>query len=276
MTKSINLRLEEIQDEEFRLLKLFDRVCRKYNIEYFLDSGTLLGAKRHQNFIPWDDDADVAMLRSEYEKLMQVPKEEFEENCFLCCPEDMPEKVFFDFIPKLYSNIVFLWDEYDEEDLFYEKNTARVSLDIFVFDDAPASSKKRILNSFVMKMIYGLPLGRRYKLHWKNYKGINKLYVFILSNIGKMLKKKTILNLFHKNAQKFNGKNSNLVWSRYYTFSYMNMLFDKKWFTETTELPIRDYYFKVPKGYHEILTKIYGDYMQLPPKEKQVSKHIKR
>ena len=127
-----------------------------------------------------------------------------------------------------------------------------------------------------MKMIYGLPLGRRYKLYWKDYKGIYKLYVFVLSTFGKMLKKRTIFNIFHKNAQKYKGTDSGLVWSRYYTFSYMDLTFDKKWFTETTELPIRDYYFKAPKGYHEILTKIYGDYMQLPPKEKQVSKHIKR
>ena len=59
------------------LLLEFDRVCKKYNLSYFLIHGSLLGAIRHNGFIPWDDDIDVAMLRSDYNNLMNIAAKEF-------------------------------------------------------------------------------------------------------------------------------------------------------------------------------------------------------
>ena len=59
------------------LLCEFDRVCKENNIQYFLDSGTLLGAVRHGGFIPWDDDVDVVMLRNDYKRLCEIAQSKF-------------------------------------------------------------------------------------------------------------------------------------------------------------------------------------------------------
>lgn len=66
--------LSEHQKLLLSMLKDFDAVCRKHNIQYMLFAGTALGAVRHRGFIPWDDDADVIMLRSEYERFLNVPR----------------------------------------------------------------------------------------------------------------------------------------------------------------------------------------------------------
>ena len=64
------------------LLHKLDEVCKKYNLRYFADSGTLLGAARDKGYIPWDDDIDIVMLRKDYEKLRDVADEEFKHPYF--------------------------------------------------------------------------------------------------------------------------------------------------------------------------------------------------
>lgn len=65
-----------LQEGDTLLLQILDRVCKKHGLQYWLDSGTLLGAVRHKGFIPWDDDVDVCMLRSDYERAVPLLKEE--------------------------------------------------------------------------------------------------------------------------------------------------------------------------------------------------------
>ena len=73
MTKE-KLSLAEVQQVELNILLYLDQVCKENNIKYNLSSGTLLGAIKYQNFIPWDDDIDVILFRDEYQKLMKVLK----------------------------------------------------------------------------------------------------------------------------------------------------------------------------------------------------------
>ena len=72
------------------LIVEFDSVCRKHNLRYFLDSGSLLGAIRHGGFIPWDDDIDVTMPREDYEKFIRL-NDEFKHPYFLQTPYSDPE-----------------------------------------------------------------------------------------------------------------------------------------------------------------------------------------
>ena len=72
--------LTKVHETNLKILKEIDRICRKYKIKYMLDAGTLLGAVRHQGFIPWDDDADVAFTRSNYEAFLKVVKRELPDT----------------------------------------------------------------------------------------------------------------------------------------------------------------------------------------------------
>lgn len=87
---TISKKMKEVWAVELDLLMEFDRVCKKYDIKYCADGGTLLGAVRHKGFIPWDDDIDIAMLRSEYEKLNEVASKEFKSPYFWQTEETDP------------------------------------------------------------------------------------------------------------------------------------------------------------------------------------------
>ncbi|MCQ2977967.1 MAG: LicD family protein [archaeon] len=73
-------RFEMIKELGYELLKFVDNICEKYGLEYWLDYGTLLGAIRHADYIPWDDDLDISMMRKDYEKFCEVINEEIENS----------------------------------------------------------------------------------------------------------------------------------------------------------------------------------------------------
>ena len=144
--------LEKIHDGLFEILKVFSALCDKHGIKYFLDSGTLLGAVRHKDFIPWDDDVDLSMTREDYDKFCAVAHELPAPFKFV-----RPEEYggyFFDFAPRIINTEIALREE-TEEDRAYNNNQNRLAADIFILDTAPDDKKafsKMVLRE---KMIYG-------------------------------------------------------------------------------------------------------------------------
>ena len=88
------LSLEEVHERELKMLKLFIKLCERYNLRYYMAGGTLLGAVRHKGFIPWDDDIDVGLPRKDYEKFLVLTKgAQFGD--FVTEGSDTPNKDFF-------------------------------------------------------------------------------------------------------------------------------------------------------------------------------------
>ena len=128
--------VEEIQKKIFEIFLEFDRVCKKHDIPYTLEGGTLLGAVLHKGFIPWDDDMDIIMLRKDYERFCEIANEELREPFVF---ETMKSR---DDYPFLFGKC------YNTNTIYKAKNTAHldiqhgVFLDIFVEDNVKASTKQ--------------------------------------------------------------------------------------------------------------------------------------
>ena len=148
----VSAKTKELWAVQLDLLNEFDRVCKKHNLKYILDWGTLLGAIRHNGFIPWDDDVDVSMLREDYDKLMEIGPKEFKHPYFL--QNHYTDKNYSDCVTKLRrsdTTSILSVDVSFRYKLAYNKG---IFIDIFVFDNLPSvdnatvEATTRIKNDF--------------------------------------------------------------------------------------------------------------------------------
>ena len=132
----------ELHDANLDLLRKFDRFCSENGVKYFITFGTLLGAVRHGGMIPWDDDIDVTMLRSEYYKLIKISKQKYPEGCELLTPGE--DKTFCGFTPMFKDNS-YVGKMIKGSDSDDGSGTGRIGIDIFVLDPSYTGPRHTIL-----------------------------------------------------------------------------------------------------------------------------------
>ena len=169
--------LKAVHQANLRILKEIDRICRKYKIRYALDAGTLIGAVRHSGFIPWDDDADVVFLRSQYEAFVKVAKRELPETMELLFPDSYRDgKAFFDFTPPDYLQKQPLPCG-QPGDGFLRRKAEPPVCDIFIQDELPEGKLPAAWTRLKNTMIYGLAMGHRFRLDFPDRFHLSLLYM---------------------------------------------------------------------------------------------------
>ncbi|NBH33759.1 lipopolysaccharide cholinephosphotransferase [Clostridiaceae bacterium] len=265
--------MTKVHEASLEILKEIDRICRKYKIQYMLDSGSLLGAVRHQGFIPWDDDADVAFTRKNYEAFLKVVRRELPDTMELLMPWDFKGgQRFYDFVARIYYKNSRIHKD-SPEVRFYEGKLNHLWVDLFVMDVLPQNKIKAETTRFLHKMIYGMAMGHRYHLDFGKYSLFHKLAVRGLSIAGRLVPMKLLFVLQRKLALKDRKCKSSLMYYSNYQPDYLYVTVQRKWCEEVVDLEFCDVNLMAPKHWHEMLTGIYGDYQKLPPKEQRVPAH---
>ncbi len=135
--------LKELQKVQLECLDEIDRICKKHGIRYFLAGGTLLGAVRHQDIIPWDDDIDVMMLREDFEKFNAVAVQELDKKYFY--QSNQTDSWYHSPFPKIRRQNTVFMTHYSER---FPKMNQGVFVDIFVHDRTAASRFGQKLHVF--------------------------------------------------------------------------------------------------------------------------------
>ena len=265
--------LKAVHQANLRILKEIDRICRSHGIRYFADSGTLLGAVRHKGFIPWDDDADVAFTRENYEAFARVVRDELPEGMEFLEPSQIGDgKAFFDFTPRiLYLNS--RTHEDSREMAFYGGKLNHIWVDLFILDKLPASPAGAAVTRFVHKAIYGLAMGHRPGLDFKKYSLIHKIFVGGLAGVGRFIPLRLISAMQRAAALKDRRSRGTRWYYSNYQPDYLYVTLEGSWCEAVEDAAFEDAQLMIPKGWHEVLTEVYGDYMKLPPVEKRVPTH---
>lgn len=275
MTPSIipSYDMSRVHEANLKILKEIDRICRKYNIKYMLDAGTLIGAVRHHGFIPWDDDADVAFTRNQYDAFMKVVKRELPAGMELLEPQNFRGGTgFYDFTARIiYKNSRCHGDSPQMD--FYEGKLNHIWVDLFTIDRLPASPVSASITKFLHMAVYGMAMGHRYQLDFGKYSLLNKIFVGALATVGRFVPMKTIFAMQKALAVKDRKSKGRLRYYSNYQPDYLYVTLDQDWCDQVEDIAFEDTQLMIPKGWHQILTLVYGDYMQLPPEDQRVPSH---
>lgn len=262
----IELQLEQLKQIELDILKSFHQYCTKHNLRYFLTGGTLLGAVRHKGFIPWDDDIDVCMPRVDYEKFIaNFPKDPLNKNFQMASVETMSG--YYLPFAKLMRRGTFLKETVDTD------LPLGVYMDIFPLDNMSdnydTAYKLFCSTSYWRKMLLlkNISISSNRSL-WKNL-------ILLLGKIALCwLPRVCILKTLIKKARIYeNEQLSRFVCAVVMGTYGIKEILQGEWYSQAVLIPFEDSSFLAPKGYRQILEHFYGNYMQLPPKEKQKTHH---
>jgi lipopolysaccharide cholinephosphotransferase len=258
---------------ELDLLAELQRVCRKHGIQYFAISGTLIGAARHHGFIPWDDDIDVVMMRSEYKRLEQVAAGEFKEPYFFQTNQTDPGSLRGHAQLRNSSTTAILESEMMNGTPLCHFNQG-VFLDIFPLDKLPNDANARTM--FIAKLS---KLKARFttfknrqrfatnaRLFPKRRHWLKTMFLWHLQHVAERMTGKDFLAEAYRDFDEFaqsHNDDANACECTPLTFSTAlrrHEVFQVTDFASTIELPFENLTISCPSNYDEVLTRAFGDW----------------
>lgn len=250
--------LRKLHEVELEILLEIDHICKKNKIHYSLTGGTLLGAVRHGGFIPWDDDADISMLRSEYRKFQQACKTDLDTSRFYFQDIENTPGYRWGYGKVRRKESIFLRE--NQEEMPYGQG---IFLDIFPRDGVPdgwIGQKVHTGMCFIVRKMMWSAVGRKTADTRLQRWVYQILYRFSEDNIKRIYQ---ILQYIS------NRKKTKYV--RTLTFPLPNHLkgYRREWYQKYTGLSFEGHKFQVHTCYQKWLLWEFGDYRKLPPAEKR-------
>jgi len=264
---------------ELDLLYQFQKVCKKYKLTYFADGGTMLGAIRHNGFIPWDDDIDVMMMRSEYEKLCEIAPCEFESPYFFQTEYTDPSSLRGHAQLRNSLTTAILKEESDVSRFFNQG----IFIDIFPIDSVPDNKvdfekKVKQANFYLSKAKNLASFSDAYKptINGGKFKHRLKELIHYLSRT--VLKPFFNYDLFYRKyeeaCKKYNDKNSLKVAKFFCIPVAKNQIWFREDFETIDEVPFEMISIDIPCGYHRILDIFFGTDWSIPKRIETVHSDV--
>lgn len=251
--------LEKLKSLQLEMFKIFIKICDKYSLRYYLNGGTCLGAVRHKGFIPWDDDIDVGMPRPDYERFMEIAESELPDCYFLQNSKTDPD------FPMGFAKIRACNTTFIESTVSHLNINHGVYFDIFPLDGyctKPLFKLKRKLYVIAVSKIFNNKSAK---------KGLKKFIVGILSSLipdYRVARDKLIILTSGCSYDKYE-----MVANYYGAWGEKEVFPREKCLGEGSVGMFEGISVVLPADPDDYCTRLYGDYMKLPPEDKRVTHH---
>ena len=243
--------LRTCQLKQLHILEEIDAICRRHDIEYWLDGGTLLGAVRYGGFIPWDDDIDIAMRKEDMHRFCEIAHQELPDDLFLQTPENEPDVK--EQIVKVRDLNSFYVEPSDNFSASYQKG---LYVDIFPMEKYPTISRT-LAKSITLGVSKSWSILR--KSHYYSLRSFAEFFWFSA--------KYALCRLIWAIICKIKPKDtymSNIILNNGYGIMHrQDSIFPLK------EIQFEGKTFLGPNNLDAYLKDLYKNYMEIPPVEKR-------
>lgn len=237
---------------QLEMLDEVERICNKYHIKYFADSGTLIGVIRHRGYIPWDDDIDLVMMREDYERFIEAASKEIREPLFL--QTVYTENNYLKGHIQIRNSNTTGYNAEDEKAGYH----CGIFIDIFPLDGVPDARWARKLWRFQVRTVW------RVLYTWYRFGYYPDVTVMgrILHGIGEILgiPIPKAFKWYEKICTRYSGKKTEYVCDTVFIADWEKNLWKREWFEESVLMPFEDRQIPIPCGYDGRLRAEYGDY----------------
>ena len=260
------LDLKELQSLQISVMKQIHDMCIAHKIKYYIIGGTLLGAVRHNGFIPWDDDIDIAMLRDDYENFAKLFYSNFKESDYFL----QSYSTDVDFRPAMLRVCIkgTIHDVPSERHLKSCKNTY---IDVFPLDNVPDSKIAQLLQFLLLRIVDRMITAKLYNIYEKNSR-LKVMAKITLAYILKVVPLTALQNARVSIMKWFNKVPTKNVCSTVSRYGYCKQILNRSIYGEPRLYQFEDTEFYGVERADCYLTHIYGrDYMNMPKKEARPS-----
>ena len=258
--------LRRLQLTEIKALDEVKRICELHNLKYFLIAGTLIGAIRHKGFIPWDDDIDIGMMRSDYDKFLEYCKTDLDtQHFFLQTPSTEKGSADFEL-----ARIRINGTKYVESHRKGLNLHEGIFVEVFPYDDLPDNNLHCRLYGDSFRLLKKA-VGARMGYHYGGNSFIRKIIISTAAFFTKFVPLPKMIEKVDKYHLKYQNPNSKWVFLIAGGTSYKKERHLRKTVTELGTAEFEGKQYPIPKDYDTFLTEQYGDYMTPPPEDKRAN-----
>lgn len=256
----------KLQNVQLIALLEVDRICKKHNLRYFLAFGTLLGAVRHKGFIPWDDDVDITMPRDDMCRFISICKSELSQDFFIQTP-DTDANYYFPIIRLRVTGTKCVEKYFNTVDM-----NDGIFVDIYPCDNVPDSQFKRWMYKYLSKyLIVSVAILARPDIKRSSLK--KRLAAFVLPLPLRLMSKSRRIKLRDGFLSRYNKSKTKDVVVQDGMGLVSKYVYPCEFIESIEYMDFEGWKLPCSKLHHNMLSQMYGKYMELPPVEKRCQHH---